>query len=369
MFWFIVLGLVGISSIAGLIYMVWSVGQFPGIIALADGNKALGVIIPAAIVIGLFAVCVLTMSFMNAAVVFIHFAMFRLMFGLAGRIVRHFAAGTGGSRFYWQGLGALIVSVVYLAIAFILCRHVWLKTYDIETRKPVGNIKAAMFADSHIGTTFDGDGFAMQMEKISAQNPDILFIVGDFVDDETKTEDMVRACEALGKMDIPYGIWYVFGNHDRGYYRNAERGFTEEGLIKELLKNGVHVMRDDVEIIEDKIAVVGRYDKSFGNRKPVAELVDDIGDDKYIIVLDHQPADYDDEAATKADLVLSGHTHGGQLIPITYVGKWLGQLDKVYGHEQINGTDFIVTSGISDWALAFKTGTRSEYVIINISGN
>lgn len=91
--------------------------------------------------------------------------------------------------------------------------------------------------------------------------------------------------------------------------------------------------------------------------------------DKYTIVLDHQPNDYDAEAAARVDLVLSGHTHGGQMIPMGQLMRWfhIGG-DNVYGFERLGNTNFIVTSGISDWALQFKTGTRSEYVIIDIQG-
>ena len=78
--------------------------------------------------------------------------------------------------------------------------------------------------------------------------------------------------------------------------------------------------------------------------------------------------DYDAEAASHMDLVVSGHTHGGQLIPFLDVGVWLGVNDAVYGYERRESTDFIVTSGISDWELFFKSGCRSEYVVIEIQG-
>ena len=365
-FWLVVLSLVGIAGIAGVIYLIWSTGRFEGIRKLAHGSRILQVIIPAVIVAGIFAVCTLTMSIMNAAVVFIHCAIFRLLFGIAGLIVNKVTDKE--IHFYWQGWGALVVSIVYLCIAFFLCHHVWVKTYDLTTDKAVGKLKIAMFADSHIGTTFDGEGFAKQMERINAENPDIVFIVGDFVDDGSNREDMIRACEALKELDAPYGVWYVHGNHDKGYYSSARRGFSSTDLRIQLRKNGVKVMEDTVEIAGGKIAVVGRNDKSSGDRKQISELVDGIEDDKYIIVLDHQPSDYEAESASKADLVLSGHTHGGQLIPITYVGEWTGQNDRTYGYEKINRTDFIVTSGISDWELKFKTGAKSEYVSINVNG-
>ncbi len=139
----------------------------------------------------------------------------------------------------------------------------------------VGSIKLALIADSHTGTTFDGDGFAEHVKEIQAQNPDAVLIVGDFVDD-----------------------------------------------------------------------------------------------DKYQIVMDHQPADYAHEKAAGVDLVLSGHTHGGQLLLVKLFQEitGMGGNDQIYGLENIDGSDFLVTSGISDWAIKFKTGCRSEYVIIDIQG-
>lgn len=76
------------------------------------------------------------------------------------------------------------------------------------------------------------------------------------------------------------------------------------------------------------------------------------------------------QAGSGADLVLSGHTHGGQMIPLVQLIRWFHIVDdNVYGYERRENTDFIVTSGISDWALQFKTGCWSEYVIIDISGS
>jgi len=68
-----------------------------------------------------------------------------------------------------------------------------------------------------------------------------------------------------------------------------------------------------------------------------------------------------------ADLVLSGHTHGRHIFPAGLIGLISGANDKVYGAEHIDNTDFVVTSGISGWAIPFKTGTISEYVVIDIN--
>ena len=82
--------------------------------------------------------------------------------------------------------------------------------------------------------------------------------------------------------------------------------------------------------------------------------------------MNHQPNDYANEQAAGVDLVVSGHTHGGQLFPFNYVSLWAGLNDKIYGHEKLGQTDFIVTSGISDWRVKFKTGCKSEFVVIDV---
>ena len=121
-------------------------------------------------------------------------------------------------------------------------------------------------------------------------------------------------------------------------------------------------------MIADQIYLIGRQDRSERSRKSMAELVSDLDTSKYMIVLDHQPHDYDAQELAGVDLVLSGHTHGGQMIPIGFIGEWIKANDKTYGLETRNQTSFIVNSGISDWAIPFKTGTIAEFGVIDITG-
>ena len=87
---------------------------------------------------------------------------------------------------------------------------------------------------------------------------------------------------------------------------------------------------------------------------------------RYAIVLDHQPNDYAAEAASGADLVLSGHTHGGHIFPAGQLGLLFGANDSIYGMQQRGDTTFIVTSGVSGWAIPIKTGCFSEFVVIDV---
>ena len=230
-----------------------------------------------------------------------------------------------------------------------------------------------MFADSHLGTTFDSDGFAKHLEKIQAQKPDVLVVVGDYVDDGSNLIYMIEASRALGSFKAKHGVFFVFGNHDKGYYSPSPRGYTANDLVNELKKNNVTVLRDEAVLIDNSFYIIGRRDISevneiLGSRLSMDEIISGLDESKYMIVLDHQPVDYANQVKSEVDLVLSGHTHGGQLFPFNKVGRWIGANDMVYGHQKRNKTDFIVTSGISDWAILFKTGTKSEFVIIDVKG-
>ena len=107
-------------------------------------------------------------------------------------------------------------------------------------------------------------------------------------------------------------------------------------------------------------------DKSIHRSKNRRRALGAVDPERYTIVLDHQPADYDALAECAADLVLSGHTHGGHIFPAGHIGMLMGANDALYGLEERGNTSFIVTSGISGWAIPFKTLAISEFVVIDV---
>ena len=366
--WIVIFGLMFAGMIAGIIYLYTRFERFGLVRRIAGGRKPVRRIL--AFVPILIIACFYLIDGMNTIVVVLHLMIFWLIGDIIGHVIHKKRRNTddgSGFRPYYTGIAVMIFTAVYLCAGWYLAHHVIRTTYDLTTDKDLGQpeLKAVLFADSHIGTTFDGEGFAEHMKAVSEEEPDIIFIAGDYVDDDTVREDMVRSCQALGELRTTYGIYYVSGNHDKGYYNG--RDFTYDDLRAELEKNGVTVLEDEAVLINDSFYVIGRLDKGAGNRKSASEMTEGLDKEKYMIMLDHQPNDYEAEAASGADLVLSGHTHGGQLIPITRVGELIGANDNTYGYERINNTDYIITSGISDWAIKFKTGTRSEYVVLNIS--
>lgn len=358
------------GGMAGLLYLVSRFYRFKWIERASNGNKPFRMLLAVLPVVLITAGAWWIMGGINAIICVLHLVVIWLLCDLVFWLIKNIRQQTFTK--YYAGLCALVVTVVYLGVGYVLANHVWETDYTIETDKAVGKLRIVHIADSHVGTTFDGKGFAKHVAQIQAQNPDIVVITGDYVDDDTSKQDMVDACRALGTLKTTYGVYYVFGNHDRGYYSADRRGYDGDDLVAELEKNGVTVLEDEAVLLDDRFYIIGRKDRSEdqrgSGRATAEELVQGLDSDKYMVVLDHQPGEYEELAAAGVDLVLSGHTHGGQFFPVNYVGEWTGVNAKTYGLERRNQTDFIVTSGISDWALWFKTGCKSEYVLIDISG-
>ena len=307
------------------------------------------------------------------AVCLLHLTLFWLLSDLVFALIRRLRHAA--FKRYWAGVAALILSVAWLSMGWVQANCVWRKDYTISTDKEVGSLRVALLSDSHMGTTFHAEGFARHLQRVQAQQPDIVVMVGDFVDESTTRADRMAACQALGQMDAPYGVYFVFGNHDKNNYAGEGRAYTGEELTAALEENGVTVLEDETVLIDDRFYLIGRQDASEavehrGGRASMAELTQNLDKSKFSIVLDHQPRDYASQAESGMDLVLSGHTHGGQLIPLVQLMKIPGMSgdNNVYGLQSRDQTRFIVSSGISDWALLFKSGCRSEYLIIDIQG-
>lgn len=367
--WAILMIVLFFSAFAGIIYLINRIGKFGFLNKITKGKKWLRILISAVLVCGITVILWVAWGSMNAIVCIMHLIIFWLISdGIFALIKKRRKRSL---KRYYAGAVALVFTIGYLGSGWYLAHHVWETDYQIQTDKEVGSLRVAVFADSHVGTTFHGEGFAEHMKTIEEQHPDMVLIVGDFVDDDTTKEDMIACCKALGELDTTYGVYYVFGNHDKGYYPPEYRGYDGNDLIVELEKNQVHVLQDEVELIADKFYIIGRQDKSeeyAEKRATMEELTANLDPDKFSIVLDHQPQDYAAQQNVNVDLVPSGHTHGGQLFPLMTIENLTKMTpdDRVYGYEQRENTNFIVTSGISDWAIKFKTGCKSEYLMIDI---
>ena len=352
-----------ILSVFNLFYVYNRLGKFYVIKKLTGDSRLKKLLVKLPPVIAMAVWCILKP--IHGLIAVVHLLVFWLLAELLGVIVKKITKKE--SKLYWQGVLALIVTAAYLGSGWYFAHHVYETDYAITTEKSVddGSLRVLFIADSHVGSTFDGDGFAKHMEKAQETAPDIVFVVGDYVDDGTSKEDLIKSCAALGRMKTKYGVYYVFGNHDRGYYNSRE--YNADDIIAELEKNGVNVLLDETVLVGESFYVIGRKDRSFKDRLSMEALSRDLDKSKYMIVLDHQPHDFDNQVASGVDLVLCGHTHGGQMWPVGITGELSGENEKTYGLEERGNTTFIVTSGISDWAIPYKTAAIAEYVVVDIT--
>ncbi len=367
--WIIIMWTAIAFVITALFYLGAKVPHLLSFDGLADWSGFKQFSLGLLITLGVSGIIALCIDVINALVCVMYLAMIWAVSDLVFWVLQK--VGNLNFENCYVGWTAIIISIAALSIGWYSDHHVWQTNYKLITDKNVPDLRIAMFADSHIGTTFDENGFAKHLKVIEEQNPDIVVVVGDYVDDGTTKEQMIKSTRALGKMKTKHGVYFVSGNHDKGYYGASYRGFSEQELMDELANNGIKVLRDETVLIDNAFYLIGRRDFSEvkeqnGTRQSMEEFTKDLDKNKYMIVLDHQPTDFKNQAKANVDLVLCGHTHGGQLFPFNQVGKLIKANDLVYGHEKRNDTDFIVTSGISDWAIKFKTGTKSEFVIIDI---
>jgi len=353
-----------IIALLGLVYLVNRFHRFECIRNMGGKRKKMSWFFAA---LPVFAIALfLYFKTVSTTIFVLHLMVFWLLCDLASLIARKIR-GKDFKRYY-AGACAIVITVAYLAQGWYNCHHVYQTEYEVKTEKSLGGegLRVVQISDSHIGSTFDGEGFAKYVNELQKTNPDVVVITGDYVDDDTEKADMVTGCRALGDLRTTYGVYYVFGNHDKGYF--DRRDFKEEDLRKELEKNDVKILEDESVLVDDRFYIIGRQDASSRERADMEQLAGELDVSKYMIVLDHQPNDFDRQADAGMDLVLSGHTHGGQLFPIGITGVLSGEYDRAYGMEKRKDTTFIVNSGISDWAIPFKTATFSEYVVIDIKG-
>ena len=359
--WLILFSIALLLALAGLGYLLVCFHRFSFIVKLGASRPLLSWLCALLCVaaLGLFA----RVNVPTLIVVLLHLA---AAFMLCGALALLFEKLTGRAVPYdLRGLCALLLTAVYLTVGWLNAHRVSETDYALRTDKTVEPLRLALIADSHLGVTLDGEGFARELEKIQSLRPDLVVIAGDFVDDDSRGADLTRACEALAALETRCGVYYVYGNHDRGYFDS--RDFSASQLRRALEGAGVTILEDACVPIGEGYTLIGRRDRSDQGRMDMEELTAGLDAERFWIVLDHQPNDYAAEAASGADLVLSGHTHGGHMFPAGQLGLLMHANDFNYGLTARGDTSFIVTSGISGWAIPFKTGTRSEFVVIDIA--
>ncbi len=247
------------------------------------------------------------------------------------------------------------VSIVGLAIFNAYSPEVNRLTVTID--KPLAKpMDIALVSDTHLGRWFGNRQIKKMVSLIDAQHPDVVVIAGDIMNDNTIAYDNTNMHEQLSKLKAPLGVYATLGNHDYFGYDQQITQAVEEAGIKALDNESV--------LLNDSVWLVGRSDDIDRTRLSAEELLTQVDTDKPVIFLEHRPSAMDEVSALPVDLHLSGHTHGGQIFPLTLLMDWLTPLN--YGSKKIDDTHFLVTSGYGIGPVPFRLGTRSEIWIITL---
>lgn len=271
-------------------------------------------------------------------------------------------------KIYGSGVIPILLTVVLLFYGYWNLYHIVGTNYTVYTQKPIRDegYRIALIADVHYGVSLDNEELQAVCDRISDENPDVVVLCGDIVDNDTTHQQMQQVFKTLGSIRSAYGTVYVHGNHDRpmSIVRSV---FTQEELVAAIESAGITILQDDVWAVSEDFTIVGREDRSRSDRTPIDKLMAQVEKDAFVLTLDHQPNDYDENGKAGTDLLLSGHTHGGQLWPLDWLQAVIPFNDAVYGLTEIDeDSKAIVTSGLAGWSFPIKTAAPAEYVIIDI---
>ncbi|MBR5286180.1 MAG: metallophosphoesterase [Clostridia bacterium] len=309
------------------------------------------------------------------AVFVLHVIFFSLICRFVNFILKRIKNGAASRAKIWQflyksGALALAFTLAFSLYGYINLHNVVATEYKITTEKDIRaeGYRVILIADVHYGVSVDDEALARICDEIESLSPDMVLLCGDIVDNNTTTEEMKFMFSEFGSIKSEFGTFYVHGNHDKPFgFAGFESEFSEDLLTSTIKNSNITILTDDIVEIGNDILLVGRNDASERNRMPIDELLNEANCEKFILTLDHQPRDYENIAASKTDLVLSGHTHAGQIWPVGQIQELFNMNDEVYGHGFIDGdTQFIVTSGFAGWKYPIKTAEKAEYVIVEI---
>lgn len=272
-------------------------------------------------------------------------------------------------KIYKSGMIAIFLAAIVLGYGRYNIFHVVRTEYTVGTEKHIRaeGYKIALLADLHYGISLDDAGLEKVVQRIKREDADIVVLDGDIVDENTTLKQMESAFRILGQIKNKYGIYYTYGNHDKNNYTETPN-YTKEKLADTIEKNGIHILEDSSVPVNQEVQLIGRADRSDtnGNRKEISSLVGKLNQEQEWIVLDHQPTEYKKVQNAGADMILSGHTHGGQIWPAGVFATLFHFDEMSYGERRQGNLDAIVTSGIAGWGYPIRTEKHSEYVVVNV---
>lgn len=257
-------------------------------------------------------------------------------------------------NFYTTAIITVGVFVLFL-VGNIKYRHKVRVPLQLTTSKPLAKpLRLVMLSDLHLGYHNPKAELHRWVDMINAEKPDYVLIAGDIIDISVRPLIEENMAEEFKRIQAP--VYACLGNHE--YY-------TGEPLAQQFYKDaGINLLRDTSVVVGD-LCIIGRDDRTNSHRKAGAKLFAEADHSKYTIVLDHQPYYLEQAERAGIDFQLSGHTHRGQVWPISWITDYMYEC--AYGEHQRGNTRYYVSSGMGIWGGKYRIGTQSEYVVAELN--
>lgn len=288
---------------------------------------------------------------------FLFFLLTDLIYGL-GRLFRLFNKSNRFCKI--QTISGYAIVLVLTVYGYYNFTHPKISEREIVIHKNAGNykeLKIVGLSDLHLGVNIDKSYLKRFVQLVNAQNPDMIIIAGDIVDNNALPLMRERMWEEFEQMRAPLGIYACLGNHE--YLSGIESSMNF------LRKTNVRLLIDSITPVDNSFWLIGRDDLQ-GNqdRKSLPCLVAKTDTLLPLFLLDHEPVDLNDAEQNGIDLQFSGHTHHGQIWPLSLLVEKM--YEAAYGYHRKGNTQYYITSGIGLWGPPFRIGTNSEIVVFNI---
>lgn len=262
------------------------------------------------------------------------------------------------------GVSILLVGLIVLG-GYINALIPKIKTVEINIPKPAGDMKsltAVVMSDIHLGTIIGNGRLERIVNKANSLNPDVILLAGDILDEDLEPVIRQNAGETLKQLSAPLGVFGVMGNHE--YIGGPEPAY------RYLTGHGIKMLRDTAYKVNESFYLVGREDfqkNRFAGRerKTIESLMEQVDKAYPVIVIDHQPFHPEQAEKAGADLMISGHTHNGQIWPFNLITNAMYVVS--YGYGKVGNMHMYVSGGVGTWGPPIRIGNRPEIVKLIIN--
>lgn len=263
----------------------------------------------------------------------------------------------------WRTVTVLAVVGPTLAWGFYVSGRPATKRITIDIpglHQSLDGFRIVQLSDVHIGETLDRRFAKTVTDHANGLKPDLIAVTGDLIDGAVhKLRDEVQP---LSELRAEHGVYYVTGNHE--YYHGGSAWQAEARRLGFTVLHNEHVV-----VADGKLVIGGVPDVEGGNFSP-AHAPDAHATfasapvDVPRILLAHQPRFAKAAAAVNVALMLSGHTHGGQIFPFMFFVKL--QQPVIGGFSTLHGVPTYTSNGTGYWGPPFRIGARGEVTEVTL---